>query len=71
MLAAGRLRGVDCEFDRGRTKGGLSWLSWVVARLGGWNCYGKKPGPKTIAAAWHRLSAMLDGYRLANPTKDV
>ena len=52
-------------------KGSLPWLSWVVARLGGWNCYGKKPGPKTMADGWHRLSAMLDGFRLANATKDV
>ena len=30
-------------------QGSLAWLSWVVARYGGWNCYGKPPGPKTIA----------------------
>ena len=52
-------------------KGSLAWLSWVVARLGGWNCYGKKPGPKTMADGWHRLSHMLDGFRLAAATKDV
>jgi hypothetical protein len=22
----------------------LPWLSWIVARLGGWNCYYKPPG---------------------------
>jgi hypothetical protein len=52
-------------------KGSLAWLSWVVARLGGWNCYGKKPGPKTMADGWHSLSHMLDGYRLATTTRDV
>jgi hypothetical protein len=28
-------------------QGSLAWLSWIVARYGGWNCYGKPPGPKT------------------------
>jgi Transposase DDE domain len=52
-------------------QGGLAWLSWVVARLGSWNCYGKKPGPKTMADGWHRLSHMLDGFHLAAPNQDV
>ncbi len=26
----------------------LAWASWVVARLGGWNCYYKPPGPITF-----------------------
>jgi Transposase DDE domain len=51
--------------------GNLAWLAWVVARLGGWNCYGRKPGPKTMADGWHRLSHMLDGYQLATTLKDV
>jgi hypothetical protein len=40
-------------------KGTLSWLSWIVARLGGWNCYYKKPGPKTMADGWKQLHAMI------------
>jgi hypothetical protein len=31
----------------------LAWLAWIVARLGGWNCYYKPPGPKTMRAGWH------------------
>ena len=46
-------------------RGSLAWLAWVVARLGGWNCYYKPPGPKTMAAGWPRLAAMIDGYALA------
>ena len=46
-------------------KGSLAWLAWVVARLGGWNCYYDKPGPKTMAAGWPRLAAMLYGWRVA------
>ena len=46
-------------------KGSLAWLAWIVARLGGWNCYYKKPGPKTMAAGWQRLRAMLEGAAIA------
>jgi hypothetical protein len=43
----------------------LPWLSWIVARLGGWNCYYKPPGPKTMRAGWDRLAAMAAGYHIA------
>ena len=43
----------------------MAWLSWIVARLGGWNCYYKPPGPKTMRAGWDKLAAMATGYHLA------
>lgn len=43
----------------------LAFVAWVAARLGGWNCYGKPPGPKTMRDGWTRLAAMLQGYALA------
>jgi len=46
-------------------QGSLAWLSWVVARYGGWNCYGKPPGPKTMAKGWKRFSATLAGLLIA------
>jgi len=46
-------------------KGSLSWLSWIAARLGGWNCYYKPPGPKTMACGWRRLNDKLDGFNIA------
>lgn len=46
----------------------LAWLAWIVARLGGWNCYYKKPGPKTIHKGWDRFTAMADGYLLRRHT---
>jgi len=48
-------------------RGSLAWLSWVVARYGGWNCYGKPPGPKTMAKGWERFASTLTGFVLASP----
>ena len=45
--------------------GSLSRLAWITARLGGWNCYYKPPGPKTMAEGWRRLADMLKGYAIA------
>jgi hypothetical protein len=45
--------------------GSLAWLSWVVARLGGWNCYYKPPGPKTMRDGWNRFAAIAEGFELA------
>jgi hypothetical protein len=43
----------------------LAWLSWIVARLGGWNCYYKPPGPKTMRTGWTKLADRAEGYALA------
>jgi hypothetical protein len=45
--------------------GSLGWLSWIAARLGGWNCYYKPPGPKTMALGWQKLAAMIAGFTIA------
>jgi hypothetical protein len=47
-------------------QGSLAWLSWIVARYGGWNCYGKPPGPKTMAQGWKQFAAVLSGVIIAN-----
>jgi hypothetical protein len=47
------------------SSGSLAFVAWIAARLGGWNCYYKPPGPKTIRDGWNRLSAILEGYALA------
>lgn len=46
----------------------LAFLAWIAARLGGWNCYGKPPGPKTMATGWNALAQQLKGYKLATET---
>jgi len=51
--------------------GSMAWLSWIAARLGGWNCYYKPPGPKTMAEGWKQLAAMTAGAIIALENKDV
>ena len=43
----------------------LAWLAWIIARLGGWNCYYKPPGPKTTHAGWARFASMATGFLIA------
>ncbi|MGH7732704.1 MAG: IS4 family transposase [Gemmatimonadales bacterium] len=51
-------------------QGSLAWLSWIVARHGGWNCYYKPPGPKTMAIGWQSFAATLSGYLIATAEAD-
>jgi hypothetical protein len=46
--------------------GSLAFVAWIAARLGGWNCYYKPPGPKTMRDGWNQLAAQLEGYALAS-----
>jgi Transposase DDE domain len=71
FIAAAKVIGPTLERNTARQKnphepGSLAWLSWIVARLGGWNCYYKPPGPKTMRNGWNKLAAMVVGYHLAN-----
>lgn len=43
----------------------LAWLAWIIARLGGWNCYYKPPGPKTMRAGWVQFETMAAGFVVA------
>ena len=70
VLQAAAAIGPDLEGKTQRQKnphlpGSLPWLSWIVARLGGWNCYYKPPGPKTMRAGWDKLAAMTAGFHIA------
>jgi hypothetical protein len=51
--------------------GSLAFVAWIAARLGGWNCYYKPPGPKTMRLGWNQLTARLKGYILALETHNV
>lgn len=64
--ALGRTReGATDRQKNPHPQGSLAWLAWIVARYGGWNCYGKPPGPKTMATGWQTFAANLSGYLIA------
>lgn len=46
----------------------LAFASWVMARLGGWNCYYGMPGPETMRNGLERYQAIKFGTKVA---KDV
>lgn len=64
-------QGATAKQKNPHPEGSLAWLSWVVARYGGWNCYGKPPGPKTMAYGWSRFCATLCGVILAKAQENV
>ena len=44
----------------------IAWLSWIIARLGGWTGYASErpPGPITMRRGWHRFEQMAQGWTL-------
>lgn len=42
----------------------LAHAAWVIARLGGWNCHGKPPGPITMRRGMERFHAIHHGRML-------
>ena len=70
LLPIAEAIGSTLEGKTGRQKNphpphSLAWLAWIAARLGGWNCYYKPPGPKTMRAGWARFEAMAGGFAIA------
>ena len=50
-------------------KGSLAFAAWAIARLGGWNCYYGKPGPKTMRLGLEAFERIKYGTTLR--LKDV
>jgi hypothetical protein len=76
LISAAQAIGPTLERQTARQKnpykvGGLDWLSWIIARLGGWNCYYKPPGPKTMQRGWNKFAAMAAGYAVAMAQQNV
>jgi hypothetical protein len=42
----------------------LAWAAWIIARLGGWNCYYKPPGPITFRRGTEYFHAIHRGRDL-------
>ena len=67
---------LEGKTDRQRNphpSGSLAHASWIIARLGGWNCYGKPPGPITMRRGSEQFYAIHRGYKLneANTKREV
>jgi hypothetical protein len=43
----------------------LAWATWIIARLGGWHCYGKPPGPITVRRGLEEFYAINRGWHLS------
>jgi hypothetical protein len=74
LIEAAKIIGPSLEGNTARQKnpyeiGSLAWLAWIVERLGGWNCYYKPPGPKTMRVGWNKFAAMAAGYAFAMTQK--
>jgi hypothetical protein len=65
QLLSKKLEGKTARQKNPHPAGSLAFVSWIAARLGGWNCYYKPPGPKTMREGWNQLAARLEGYALA------
>ena len=50
-------------------QGTLARASWVIARLGCWNCYGKPPGPITFRRGMQQFYAIHRGRELERRLK--
>ena len=64
-----RREGVEGGAQRGKLEGATARQKnphpkGSVARLGGWNCYYKPPGPKTMARGLDR-AGRLEGFMIA------
>ncbi len=64
-----KLEGATQRQKNPHPQSSLAFVAWIAARLGGWNCYGKPPGPKTMRTGWTELAAMLSGYIIATQGK--
>jgi len=65
QLLSRKLEGKTTRQKNPHPPSSLAFVAWIAARLGGWNCYYKPPGPKTMRLGWNQLSARLEGYALA------
>ena len=70
QLLSRKLEGKTERQKNPHPHGSLAFVAWIAARLGGWNCYYKPPGPKTMRIGWNQLAANLAGYLLATQAQN-
>ena len=50
--------------SRPRFREGRLWAAWIIARLGGWNCYDKPPGSITFRRGREQFHAIRRGREI-------
>lgn len=60
-----RLSGGTAKQQNPHAAGTLAFASWVIARLGGWKCYGAPPGPIRMGRGLRRFAEQYAGWRLS------
>lgn len=68
LALSGKLEGKTQKQKNPHPPDSLAFASWIIARLGGWNCYYGKPGPETMRHGLQRYHAIKLGTEIA---KDV
>jgi len=58
------LEGKTERQQNGHQPRSLAWAAWIIARLGGWNCYYKPPGPITFRRGIEQFYAIHRGRQL-------
>ncbi|MGY3651355.1 hypothetical protein ACVWW2_006646 [Bradyrhizobium sp. LM4.3] len=61
-----KLEGKTERQKNAHPKGSLAFAAWVIARLGGWDGYYGKPGPKTMRLGLEALQRIKFGASLAD-----
>lgn len=61
-----RLEGKTTKQKNPHPRHSIAWLSWIIARLGGWTGYASErpPGPITMRNGWYRFEQIVHGWML-------
>ena len=67
LLVCKKMEGKTKKQKNPYRKRSLSWVAWVIARLGGWNGYASEspPGPITMFKELKKFENQLEGWLLA------
>ena len=63
-VLSGALAGSTAKQQNPHVPESLAWAGWVIARLGGWHCYGSPPGPARMRRGLARFADQHAGWRL-------
>lgn len=61
-----KLEGKTVKQKNPHSPDNLAYATWIIARLGAWNGYYGKPGPKTIRWGYQRFQAIKQGFQLSD-----